>query len=125
VAIRLDLQAAAQLSQPLSHTSNPNSWSSRRSDFIKLVACYPVSFILHLQVDLIPGAGEANLGDGTARMPVNICEALLDGTKNGCFEFLGEATEILGHLQSDLNRASLRKSLHVPSERRCKPRFIQ
>ena len=35
----------AQLSQPFSHTSNPNSWSSRRSDFIQLVICYAVSFI--------------------------------------------------------------------------------
>jgi len=44
VAVRLDLQTAAQLSQPFSHTSNPNSWSSRRSDFIQLVICYAVSF---------------------------------------------------------------------------------
>jgi len=66
-----------------------------------------------------------NLSDATARMAVNIAETLLDDPEDGGFNVGGEARQIVGNIDIDLDAAALRESFDVGQQRRAETGFVE
>ena len=68
---------------------------------------------------------DANLGDATAGMAVNVAETLLDNTKNGGFNIGREARQIVGNIDIDLDTAALREAFDVGEQRGVETGFVE
>lgn len=68
---------------------------------------------------------DANLRDPTSGMAVNVAETLLDDTEDGGFDIRGEAGQIVGNLDIDLDAAALRETFDVGQQRGVKTGFVE
>jgi hypothetical protein len=123
--IGTDFEAAAQLAHPFPHPSHAYSDRAARLHLVTHLGRYSFAMIHYFQPHVAVQPGDLNCGRGAARVPMNIYQAFLHDSKNGCFHLSREPSEILAALQVHSNLTSLSKSLDIPREGGRKSHLIQ
>src|SRR5215475_11592840 len=110
------LQCSTELGHAFSHPQD--SHTQTRSPFpaiilIGWIASNSTTRITHLKLNLPVLASQANQARQTARMPLNVGEALLNDSKERRFGILGDSSEIGLNLQVQFNAAALAESVCI------------
>src|ERR1700687_4936430 len=67
----------------------------------------------------------ADRSGSTSRMTMNICEALLDHSKNCDFHLIRQPAKLIRNIQIDLDFTAFREAVHVPAKRGCETGYIK
>src|SRR5581483_8633852 len=118
LATGLDFQSAAELTDTLAHSLHAYTGLGSGGS-------HALAFIADFYPDLVVGAEDANAGDRTIRVAVNVGERLLDEAKNSGFHVARKATEIGGEFEINFNVTALGKPFHVPLQSKFQSGFVQ
>src|SRR3981081_4602444 len=121
----MDLQASAQLPESFPHAPNSNARRACRGHLRLFLWRYALASILDLYANVTVAGGDPNPGCRALRMAMNIRETLLHGPENRRFRLAPEPFKIRWDLQIHLDLAPFGESIDVPTEGRCKSRFVQ
>src|SRR6266699_5149426 len=120
-----NLEATAELGNSLVHALNADAHPSmcpRRG----IWACgHSFALVPHLQLHFISLTNDADGGNATPRVTMNVREALLHHPENSGFQFLRESREIVGNFQSYSDFAALFKAFQKQTETGRKTNLIQ
>src|SRR5215472_5604137 len=108
-------QAAAQLGDALSHTSNANPNAVRAK--LDNVVPNSLAIVAHDHDDLSLGLFQTDSTVMRSGMPEHVGQGFLNHSKNGSFQIGLETTKIgRFDLELNINSTSLRQSLQKPAE---------
>src|SRR6202795_2469958 len=114
LAVRMDVQAAAQLPESFAHAPDSNTGCARRGHLKLLFWRYAPASILDFHTNVTVRGDDANPSCRAFRKAMNIGETLLHGPENRRFRFAREPPKIRGDLQIHLNLAPFGESVCVP-----------
>src|SRR5689334_21736435 len=113
-----DFEASAQLPNAFAHPPDPNSNCTAGDHLCPLILGYAFALILYLHANRLFRASKPDLGDRTSGVAMDVSQAFLDNTEDGCLQLSGQSAEVIGQVKIDFNPAAFYKSLNKPAESR-------